>query len=70
MEQTRAAGPEIAGEPYETISALLNATEVDGSPDYAKRLEGAELALTQIAGESADEETLLEGVVLVYPTRA
>jgi hypothetical protein len=70
VEQTRAAGPEIVGEAYETISALLNATDIDGNPDHAKRLEGAELALTQLAGGSADEETLLEGVVVIYPTRA
>jgi hypothetical protein len=33
-------------------------------------LEGAELALSHLAGESADSETLLEGEVVVYPRRA
>jgi hypothetical protein len=70
VEQTRAARPELVGEPYETISALLKATDADGNPDWAKRLEGAELALSQLAGESADKETLPEGVYVVYPTRA
>ena len=70
VEQMQAARPELMGEPYETISALLEATDADGNPDYAKRLEGAELALSQFAGESADKETLLEGEVVVYPRRA
>jgi hypothetical protein len=70
VEQTRAARPEIVGEPYETISALLNATDADGNPDWLKRLEGAELTLSHVAGKSADRETLLEGEIIVYPRRA
>ena len=60
----------MAGELDETISALLEATDADGHPDWMQRAEGVELALNQLAslaGESADKETLPEGVYLVYP---
>jgi hypothetical protein len=36
VEQTRAARPELVGEPYETISALLKATDADGNPDLGE----------------------------------
>ena len=70
VEQTQAARSEMVGEPYETVSVLLKAIDADGNPDWAKRLEGAELALSHHAGGSAEEETLPEGVSLVYPRRA
>ena len=70
VEQTRTARSGMAGELDETISALLEATDADGHPDWMQRAEGVELALNQLAslaGESADKETLPEGVYLVYP---
>lgn len=40
-----------------------------GRWDWAKRMEDAELALSHLAGGSADKKTLPEGVVVVYPRR-
>ena len=70
VEQTRTARSAMAGEVDETISALLEATDANGHPDWMQRAQGVELALNHIAsraGESGGTETLPEGVYIVYP---
>ncbi len=61
VEQTRRAGD---GDP--TIRALLEATDEAGNPDWERRLEGAELALADLAGENGGRG-LLPGVELRFP---
>jgi len=62
VEQTRRAGD---GDP--TIRALLEATDEAENPDWERRVEGAELALASVAGESGGRAGLLPGVVLRFP---
>ena len=62
VEQTRRAGD---GDP--TIRALLEATDEAGNPDWERRLDGVELALPDLVGESGGSG-MLPGVTLhVYP---
>jgi hypothetical protein len=70
VEQTRAARSRSAGELHETTSALLKANDADGQPDWERRAQGVELALSQAPGGIGAEKTLPEGVYVVYPTRA
>jgi hypothetical protein len=61
VEQTRTAGD---GDP--TIRALLEATDDAGNPDWLRRVEGAELALADLAGENGGRG-VLPGVELRFP---
>ena len=69
VEQTRAARSARAGKLDEAISALFKATDADGHPDWMRRAQGVELALSQLSAGSVAEETLPEGVYVVCPTR-
>ena len=63
VDETRAAGD---GDP--AIWALLRATDEEGNPDWERRLDGVELALADLAGESGGTGGMLPGVTLhVYP---
>ncbi len=57
VEQMRRARSGMAGEVDETISALLEATDADGNPDWAQRAQGVELALSRLASLPARAET-------------
>ena len=63
VEQTRAASD---GDP--AIWALLRATDEEGNPDWERRLDGVELALADLPGESGGTGGMLPGVTLhVFP---
>ena len=62
VEQTRAASD---GDP--AIWALLRATDEEGNPDWERRLDGVELALADLAGESGGSGGMLPGVRVVVP---
>jgi hypothetical protein len=62
VEQTRAAGD---GDPR--IRALLEATDEAGNPDWERQLEGVELALADLSGESGGRGLLPGVTAVVYP---
>ena len=66
VEETRAARSGMGnGDP--AIWALLRATDEEGNPDWERRLDGVELALADLSGESGGSG-MLPGVTLhVYP---
>jgi len=67
--ETRAARSGMGdGDP--AISALLEATDEEGKPDWERRAKGVELALDQLArlaGEGERSQSLPEGFRLIVP---
>jgi hypothetical protein len=71
-EARRKNGAGLMDDVRDTIDELLKATDGSGAPDYSARARGAEMLLrNQELFDSIDveraEETLPEGVYLVFP---